>query len=154
MDNINIINERVHRYYWDYDFNCAVTMLKILAELYGVEILEQTYDAATALPGAGLHGELCGLIEGAIMFTGIYGRTRNIPEENIKKLCYTFTDSFKDKFGYANCSELRPEGFRPENPPHLCEDFTKKAVGFTVEFLRNNLLNGGNAQIKDFMQAF
>jgi C_GCAxxG_C_C family probable redox protein len=140
MNNINLIDKRVHQYYWDYDFNCAITMLKILAEIYEVEILKQTYDAVIGIPGAGRYGAQCGLIGGAIMFIGIYGRMRNIPDENIIKSCYIFTDSFKKKFGYLNCSELRPEGFRPENPPHLCEDFTKKAVGFTVDYIKRIIL--------------
>lgn len=136
MSEEGIIGNRVHHYYWDYDFNCATTMLKILAEIYDVEILEQIYDAAIGLPGAGRYGAQCGLVSGAIMFVGIYGKIKNISEEDIVKNCYAFTDNFNKKFGHLTCSELRPEGFRPENPPHLCENLTKGAVEFAVEYIK------------------
>lgn len=136
MENTSAIKERVHEYYWQYDFNCATTMLKILAELFEIEILPQTYDAVVAIPGAGRYGAQCGLVSGAIMFIGISGRLKNLTNEAIDKGCYDFTDGFKREFHYLNCSELRPEGFKPENPPHLCENLTARAVDFAVEYVR------------------
>ena len=33
------------------------------------------------------------------------------------------------------CSNLRLQGFNADNPPHLCEELTNKAVKFTAKFL-------------------
>ena len=36
-----------------------------------------------------------------------------------------------------NCAILRPQGFKPDNPPHLCEEITKKAIMFTLNYLNS-----------------
>lgn len=138
MDRIqNLIDERVHRYYWENDYNCATTMLLILSEICGIELNPQTLNAAVGMHGAGKYGAQCGLVEGSLMFIGIYGRQRGKDDEEIIKGCYTFADEFKKKFDSLMCVELRPEGFKPENPPHICEGLTKRAVRFTLDYMEN-----------------
>jgi C_GCAxxG_C_C family probable redox protein len=135
-----LIDERVHEYYWVNDYNCATTMLKILAEIYGIELSSQILNSAVGMHGAGKYGAQCGLVEGSLMFIGIYGRQKEKTDQEIVGLCYTFADKFKKEFESLNCRELRPEGFRPENPPHICEDLTKRAVRFTIEYIRKNII--------------
>ncbi len=129
------IDDRVHKYYWDNDYNCATTMIKILGEIHNVELHQQALDAALAMHGAGQYGAQCGLVEGTLMFLGIYGRLNNIKYQEIIKKCYVFADEFNKKFNSLSCSALRPVGFKPENPPHLCEDLTKRAVKFAVQYI-------------------
>ncbi|MBU2703841.1 hypothetical protein Ga0466249_004991 [Sporomusaceae bacterium BoRhaA] len=66
-DIAKINNARVHDYYWNEDFSCAVTTLKILSELYYPELHSQMIDAAFGL-NAGRCGSQCGLVEGARQF--------------------------------------------------------------------------------------
>lgn len=49
----NLIDKRVHDYYWEDDLNCAITMLKMLGEIFEVEVKSQVIDSASGIPGAG-----------------------------------------------------------------------------------------------------
>lgn len=138
MDYDKMIKERVHQYYWEEDLNCATTMLKILAEIFEVKLNPQVIDSAIGMHGAGAFGAQCGLVEGSLMFLGILGRKQETSHMQIIKNCYDFADEFQEEFSSLLCSELRPEGFKKDNPPHLCEDMSREAVGFTVNYIINN----------------
>lgn len=133
------IDKKVHDYYWEDDLNCATTMLKILEKIFEIKLESQITDAAVGMHGAGKFGSQCGLVEGSLMFFGIYGYEKNISKDNIIDLCYDFAGNFNEEFGSLLCRELRPEGFKKDNPPHLCEDFTKSAVRYTVDYIEANM---------------
>ncbi|OLN26367.1 hypothetical protein DSOL_5027 [Desulfosporosinus metallidurans] len=69
------------------------------------------------------------------MFIGIQGREKGLEPEDIVNKFNNFAEGFEDEFGSLNCRDLRPEGFKPDNPPHLCEEITKKAIMFTLNIL-------------------
>ncbi|PRX29347.1 putative redox-active protein with C_GCAxxG_C_C motif [Orenia metallireducens] len=138
MELKELIEQRVHDYYWEEDLNCATTMLKTLGEIYKVKLDDQVLDAAIAMHGAGKFGAQCGLVEGTLMFYGVLGRKREISNGEIVKSCYDFADQFQEEFGSLLCRELRPEGFADDNPPHLCEDLTKRAVEFSAKIIIDN----------------
>lgn len=133
------VGERVAYYYWNVDVNCATTMLLTLAELRGMQLQQQVIDSALGMHGAGCFGAQCGLVEGSLMAIGIFGREKGLPPETIVSACYRFAQQFEQQFGSLLCKELRPQGFRPDNPPHLCEEFTKKAVIFSAEYLNRHI---------------
>jgi hypothetical protein len=85
--------------------------------------------------GAGRFGAQCGLVEGALMFLGIYGRSRDVSETAIAEACFAFADKFQTRFGSLNCHELRPEGFAPDNPPHMCTPLTADAIMFSLGYI-------------------
>ena len=130
-----IIEERIQLYF-ENGYNCAASMLKILGEIFGAEIHQQTLDSAVGMHGAGKYGAQCGLVEGALMFIGLYGSLKKKTKEEIEKNCYAFADSFKNEFNSLNCSDLRPEGFNPQNPPHLCKNLKIRAARFAVEYIK------------------
>jgi C_GCAxxG_C_C family probable redox protein len=132
----NFIKQKVHNYYWTDDINCATTTLKILAEVFKVEINSQVIDSALGMHGAGEYGAQCGLVEGTLMFIGIYGKYSNISESVIVKSCKEFAKQYEKEFKSLQCSELRPEGFKEDNPPHICEPLTSDAVKFAIEFIK------------------
>lgn len=134
MDTSRLVQEGVHKYYWEHDYNCTTTTLLILAEYFGIRIEPQAYDAALGMHGAGEYGAQCGLVEGGLMFLGIAGRKIGIADDAIINACRDFAEEFEDRFGSLLCRVLRPEGFRPENPPHICEDLTCRAIRFDIEF--------------------
>jgi len=133
-----LINIRIHDYYWDEDLSCVVTTLKILSEIYYPELHPQVIAAAFGL-NAGRCGYQCGLVEGALLFIGIYGSRNGMTNEKITDLCHGFCDKFQERFGSILCSQLRPQGFSSGNPPHLCESITKKAIAFSAEFMAENI---------------
>jgi hypothetical protein len=130
-----LVRRRVADYYWRDDINCATTNLKILSEIFGIDLSDQVIDAAVGMHGAGEYGAQCGLVEGALMFLGISGRRQNIADDAIIHACKAYAWQFEKRFSSLSCAALRPEGFAPNNPPHLCEAFTREAVGFTIEFM-------------------
>ncbi len=73
-DRAKTIRQRVSKSYWEQDRNCATTALSVLSEIFGIELHSQTIDSALAMHGAGKYGAQCGLVEGALMFMGIWGR--------------------------------------------------------------------------------
>ena len=135
MKTEEFVKTRVFKYYWKDDINCATTTLKILSEVFEIELNKQVIDAAIGMHGAGKYGAQCGLVEGTLMFLGIFGRENNIPDNIIVDSCREFANQFENKFKSLQCSILRPEGFHPDNPPHLCEPLTCKAVEFSINFI-------------------
>ncbi|HOO91196.1 MAG TPA: C-GCAxxG-C-C family protein, partial [Syntrophales bacterium] len=135
METKELIQSRVHTYYWQDDINCATTNLKILSEVFSIPLSDQVTDAALGMHGAGEYGAQCGLVEGTLMFLGIIGRTKGISDEKIIDSCNAFARQFEHKFQTLLCRELRPEGFHRNNPPHLCEKFTCEAVLFNIDFV-------------------
>ena len=129
------IDERVHQLYWNDNVNCAITMLKILAEEQGLELQKQVIDGAVGLHGAGGFGAQCGLVEGALLFIGIWGSEQGWPSEKTVRACRDYADAFVIRFGSLLCKELRPQGFGPHNPPHLCEKLTQEAARFAIAFV-------------------
>lgn len=136
MDKISFVEKRVHKYYWgDEDINCANTTLRILSEWFNLELHSQVIDSSIGMHGAGGYRAQCGLVEGVLMFLGIFGRSRGFPDEKTIDLCKLFAQQFKAQFGSILCEILRPEGFKPENPPHLCAPLTCKAIVFDIDFI-------------------
>ncbi len=66
------VAKKVHELYWGSNVNCARTSLICLGDLFGVEIADQTLRAAIGLHGAGGFRAQCGLVEGPLMFIGLY----------------------------------------------------------------------------------
>ncbi|MBN2416023.1 C_GCAxxG_C_C family protein [bacterium] len=137
MMKAELIERRVEAYFRDDDETCAVTILKILSELFETHLDGQVFAAATGMHGAGEYGAQCGLLEGMLMFLGIYGHTNGIPEEYIIQSCREYAGLFDKEFGSLLCSVLRPEGFAADNPPHICEPLTKRAVLHAAEYLES-----------------
>ncbi|NLW00226.1 MAG: C_GCAxxG_C_C family protein, partial [Clostridiales bacterium] len=82
-----LVASRVHEYYWEYDWNCATTVLRILAAIDGIELNEQVLAAAVGMHGAGRYGAQCGLVEGGLMYLGIRYYEELGPGA-VEKLCY------------------------------------------------------------------
>ncbi|MCB8815742.1 C-GCAxxG-C-C family protein [Desulfosporosinus shakirovi] len=135
MQYHQFIDEEVHRYYWDNDLNCATTSLLTLSEIFQTKLSSQILDAVTGIPGAGRYGAQCGLVASALMFIGIKGKEKGLQHKEIVIMCNDFAKGFEKEFGSLNCRDLRPQGFKPDNPPHLCEEITKKAVKFTLSYI-------------------
>jgi C_GCAxxG_C_C family probable redox protein len=133
------IKERVSDYYWRENVNCATTVLNTLAELHEINLDRQVIHSAIGMHGAGGFGSQCGLVEGSLMLIGILGKEKGVPAEEIINVCYCFAQEFEGKFGSLSCKELRPQGFKPDNPPHLCEGLTNQAVQFAAEYLERKM---------------
>ncbi|MGD8251298.1 MAG: C-GCAxxG-C-C family protein [Desulfobacterales bacterium] len=130
------VRSRVAMTYWQEDINCAATSLKVLAEAFGVGLAPQVIAAATGMHGAGRYGAQCGLVEGALMFAGIYGRIHGLPEETVADACRRFAALFEKRFGSLQCRVLRPQGFKEGHPSHLCEPITNDALMVAIDFIR------------------
>lgn len=130
-----IVRSQVHHHYWDLNINCARTTLLVLSDLYNIKVHPQTLQSAIGLHGAGGYRAQCGLVEGGLMFLGIYLTAHSKTEEEIISLCYRYADEFIAHFGSLRCSELRPGGFTETDPPHLCEDLTCRAIAFTYTYI-------------------
>ena len=139
MDWERYVDGEVHRHYWDHDDTCAFTTLSIVSALFALPLESQVMDSALGMWGAGGHRAQCGLVEGALMFIGVLGSRRGLKRDRISALCNDFAQGFEKKFGSLICSKLRPEGFSPDNPPHICEDLSKRAIHYTTRFLADTL---------------
>lgn len=133
------ITENVHELYWKQNVNCARTMLICLGDLFDMSIDKQTLEAAIGMHGAGGFRAQCGLVEGGLMFIGIYYSHLGIPEEEIIYACYAYAEAFQKKFGSLGCYDLRPDGFSADDPPHLCEELTCEALLFAYTHIKNQL---------------
>lgn len=136
MDACEQITAWVHHCYWDKDFNCARTTLFCLSELCRLPLHPQISQAAVGLNGAGRTGAQCGLLEGALLFLGLLGASLGKTDEETVSLCGQYATAFQQRFGGTNCRELRPGGFRKDDPPHRCEGVTVDATCFAWDFVR------------------
>lgn len=129
------IAKRVHELYWEEDINCARTSLICLCELFEITIEPQTIWSAIGLHGAGGYRAQCGLVEGTLMFIGIYFHVLGKTEAEIISTCYNFASAFDKTFGSLRCFELRPSGFSENDPPHMCENLTCRAIEFAYQHI-------------------
>lgn len=129
------IKDRVHELYWDDDINCARTVIICLSELFEIAIEQQTIWSAVGLHGAGGYRAQCGLVEGTLMFMGIYLHAMEKTEDEIVYACYDFASTFEKTFGSLRCLELRPTGFSESDPPHMCENLTCKGIEFAYQYI-------------------
>ena len=111
--------------------------MNILAEYFAIELHPQIIDAALGMHGAGRYGAQCGLVEGPLMFIGIWGRKHKLSDDDSCDLCNEFARQFELQFGSLLCSVLRPGGFKEDDPPHLCTPLTHKAVAFAIRFIEH-----------------
>ncbi|MFC1887560.1 C-GCAxxG-C-C family (seleno)protein [Candidatus Cloacimonadota bacterium] len=109
--------------------------MKVLSERFDISLTQQVLNAGLGMNGAGKYQAQCGLAEGALMFLGILGKSHHLPNEDIVRICHDYAEEFVEKFGSLNCKKLRPEGFHPDNPPHLCEQLAIKTITFGLEFI-------------------
>ncbi len=114
-------------------------MLKILAEKFFVNLDRQVINAAIGMHGAGKYRAQCGLVEGALMFMGVYGKEKGCSEDEIAEKCYGFASAFENRFGSLLCRDLRPGGFTPADQPHRCEGLTVRAVIFSAAYLTSGM---------------
>jgi len=133
------IESMVHELYWAQDLNCATTVVKVLSRIYDINIEDQVLESLVGMHGAGGFGAQCGLVEGSLMFLGIYGKSQGLKQDQIIKMCFDFAHSFEKEFLSLSCSELRPGGFRQEDPPHLCEGLTIRAIYSSYMFIDKNM---------------
>ena len=132
------VEKQVHSFYWEQDLNCATSNLLQLAERFGVALNPQVIDAALGMHGAGKYGAQCGLVEGGLLFIGIIGRAKGIPDQSITQACQGFARAFETQFGSLLCRELRPEGFPSELAgEHICENLTVDAILFSMAFIED-----------------
>ena len=129
------IKNRVHELYWNDNINCARTAIICLSELFETAVEQQTICSAVGLHGAGGYRAQCGLVEGALMFIGIYLHKMGKTEDEIVSACYNFASAFEKIFGSLRCFELRPTGFSESDPPHMCENLTCKGIGFAYQYI-------------------
>ncbi|MGL5435678.1 MAG: RQC-minor-1 family DNA-binding protein [Lachnospiraceae bacterium] len=134
-DIMKYITNRIHDLYWKDDINCARTMLICLSELFKIPLGQQTIHAAVGLHGAGGYRAQCGLVEGALLFIGIYYNSLGKTEKETVLACYNYASAFEEKFGSLKCFDLRPTGFTENDPPHMCEEFTCVAVEFAYQHI-------------------
>lgn len=138
------IRNRVHELYWKDDVNCARTTIICLSELFETSIRPQTLWSAVGLHGAGGYRAQCGLVEGTLMFIGIYLHELGREEAEIVSACYEFASAFEKAFGSLRCLELRPTGFSKSDPPHMCEALTCKGIAFAYQYISELVKQGVN----------
>ena len=89
-----------------------------MGELFEIAIEQQTIWSAVGLHGAGGYRAQCGIVEGILMFIGIYLHKMGKTTDEIVSAYYNFASAFEKTFGSLRCLELRPMGFS-ENDPKL-----------------------------------
>ena len=129
------IKNRVHELYWNDDLNCARTAIICLSELFETAVEPQLLWSAAGLHGAGGYRAQCGLVEGTLMFIGVYFHVMGKTENEIVSACYDFAVAFEKAFGSLRCLELRPAGFSENDPPHMCEKLTCHGIEFAYQYI-------------------
>ncbi len=110
--------------------------MKLLEEVYKIPLNDQVFKSAFGMNGAGRFGAQCGLVEGMIMFLGIWSSLQGISYGQIQELCNSFAKKFEESFGSLLCARLRPEAeASARDPDHACEELKVKAILMDLAFL-------------------
>ena len=125
----------VRNAYHDDEIPCAPATLRILGELFGIDLGEQLLQASWGLNGAGQHGEQCGLVEGALMFISLLAHRRGMTKDELYLSCREYAEAYAEQFRSLLCRDLRPGGFNDSDPPHLCERLSADAIVFAARFV-------------------
>ena len=133
--NNSFVFDRVQEFNKNQGLNCAQTTLLVLAEKFKIKLDPQIISGSVGLNGAGQYRAQCGLVEGMLIFLGIYLPTLNFDKDAIQKTCNLFASKFEAHFGNLSCSKLRPGGFNEDDPPHLCEELIIDAINFDIDFI-------------------
>lgn len=129
------IRDSVAYYFREKQYNCTKTMLCTLSDQLGVTLGQQVQNAALGMHGAGGFRAQCGLVEGALMFIGLYFTHIGKSEVQVIELCYRFAEAFTGYFGSLLCYDLRPQGFHPGDEPYQCQDLAGRAIIFAYDFM-------------------
>ncbi len=129
--------------YYEQGFNCAESVLKSLAEAFGIKSSYVPRIASGFGGGFGKRGEVCGVISGAVMVLGIkYGRDSGKEKEKKEKLygrVYGLMDAFTKKFKSTGCMEIlgcdlsTPEGLDKYKKEGLRQSKCMKLISFAVK---------------------
>lgn len=86
--------------------------------------------------GAGRYGAQCGLVEGMLMFLGIWAKAGNRSYEETQRRCKEYAGLFEETFGSFLCSRLRAAAESDaRDPDHPCEDLKVRAILLGMQFL-------------------
>ena len=110
-DNKNIetlVQQRAATYFVTGENNCAMTVLRVLSEVFETPVAQPVIDAAQCMPGVGGIDHLCGLISGALMFVGVWGGQQGLHRQTLRPLTSSFSQAVTERFGSLMCSDLRP----------------------------------------------
>jgi hypothetical protein len=131
-----LVAARIESMYHDQSLGCAHATLRILAEVFDIELSPQVYDSSVGMLGGGGHyGAQCGLVQGALMFTGILGARGGLDEETLDKHCFDLLAGATRELGSLVCREIRPEGFADDNPSYICEPRSVESIVWAARFL-------------------
>lgn len=142
------VDERARRLFDD-GFYCAESVLKAVAEAYGIDS-EIVPKIATGFCGgqSGTCGQ-CGAVSGAIMSLGML-TGRSSPDEDVDRTyeaVRAFLDDFEKRFDTTNCRDLigcdlsTQEGrdeFDSRGLSERCKDYTEEAARIIVRLLRDH----------------
>lgn len=110
--------------------------LKLLGEVYSIPINDQVLKSAFGMNGAGRYGAQCGLVEGMLMFLGIWSDLECMTYEQTQMVCSSFAGRFEKTFGSLICARLRPGAeASARDPAHACEELKVKALLMDLDFL-------------------
>ena len=123
------LQEQVRLYFTSGRYNCAMTTLKVLTEVFEVPLHPQVLDAARMAPGAGGTGGLCGLVTGALMFVGLWSAQHRIPRDRLRPLTQGMMAEIRERFGSVRCEVLEND----------CSKLTFEMLSFLIPHLRQAL---------------
>lgn len=131
-----LVAKRIDVYYGEPKLSCVHAMLKILAEVFQVDVSREIYDASAGMAGGGgRFGGQCGLIQGGILFIGIVSARLAVDQDTLKQHCFDYSALAEKELGSLLCREIRPEGFAEGNPPDLCKPRTIQSIVSTSKFI-------------------
>lgn len=127
------IHERVQRYFVKGDNNCAMTVLRVLGEVFETPIPPDVIAAAGVMPGAGGVDGLCGLFSGTLMFLGVWGARQGRRRSSVKPMSQDFMRQATLHFGSSLCCDLRSD-------EDGCEDLAERFLTFAIPHLQTALV--------------
>ncbi len=135
-----MVKEYVKSFYLEKDFNCAETLLKSIAEAYGLDVKPEDVKLVGAWGGGAGCGITCGALAGSLAALGklcIGERAHATP--GFSALCGEYVKAFEAEFASVNCRDIKPTPFIPGV---RCIDTVERAADLFDRFvLEHNIVS-------------
>ncbi|MGM9948402.1 C-GCAxxG-C-C family protein [Floccifex sp.] len=105
------LQDLTRKYYVEYDYNCAETLLHACNEYYGLSLMEEDMKVMAGFGGGMFIGSTCGALVGCVasLSKKIIETKAHDQLTDFRPAVQKCVRNFKDELNGINCSEIKPQ---------------------------------------------
>jgi len=110
-----MLKDLINKYYFDQNYNCAETLIRMGNEYYNLDLHDRDMILVGGFGGGIQTGNTCGAILSAVSILSMkYVESRAHDSKDIKPITTNLMRKFNMKYGSTLCKDIKPQSFKPE----------------------------------------